>query len=213
MTDKSKNKGRTRKKQKMKLHKFLDLLIIITGLVSVIFLARGILVLSPEKMLKEFPHYSALGWPSVRMILSKATQKADLVVGSVSVLLTFILQIIDGLFGNKTWLTKRKGVMLSILYSVVLVTLLINAEKKICKYNQSKMKKLAFQHYCESKISDEKTDKSNAFQAISREYFNLEKRNSETAVEFIKKVAEYAEWEITDQDFSKMPGEWLQDGS
>lgn len=193
----------------MKLRKFLSLLVIIMGIVSAYFLARGIIVLSPEKMLNEMPHYSAMSWPSHSMILSKAAQKANMSIGFLSLFFTLIFQIINFIFGNKTCIAKRKGIVLLIVIVSALLTIFLISEKMIYNHNQLEMKRLSFQKYCGDKFADKKIE-SNSFQAISREYFKLEKRTSENNIEFIKRVAKYAGWVITDEDFSKMPKEWLR---
>lgn len=194
----------------MGLHRFLSLLAAFIGLTGAVFLAKGILVLSPKDMLHSTTHYSAMGWPSKEIISSMAIQKADTLIGVTYIFLAFSIQVVSLVLVNgeipfavSRW--TAVGMAFALASILTIIFYLINGG--IRDYNELKVEKLVVRDYCTKRFVGRVADPANVkgLEDMSQEYFNLERNDSETKVDFIKRIAKYVQWTVPDDiDFSKI---------
>jgi len=193
----------------MQLHKFLSLLAVIIGLVGAIFLAKGILVLSPKDMVHSTTHYSAMGWPSKRIISSMAIQKADTLIGFIFIFLAFPIQVISLIVTDKIALgeTRSRSIALAFVFVFVLTIILYLLNRGIRDYNEIEMEKLVARDYCTRRFVGRPVDPANAkgLEDMSYEYFNLKRKDAETQIDLIKRIAKHVGWDVPeDIDFSRI---------
>lgn len=192
----------------MELSKFLSLLATCFGLGGSIFLAKGIVGLSPKGMLRLTSPYSRFAY-APEQIDSMAAQKADALVGVVIIFLAFLIQggalvfVEDGTVLFKAGWT---GVCIALAATLILTIIFSLVGKTFRNHTKLAIGKIAIRDYCADRFKG-MIDPVNAksLETMSQELLNMNRGASETKVDFIKRIAEYVDWKIPKgTDFSKI---------
>jgi len=192
----------------MELNRFLSLLAAGIGFVGSIFLTKAILALSPKVMLRLTTPYSRIGY-APEQIASMAAQKAGVQTGVVCILLTFVIQVVSLIFVEENTAftrTRWMGTCIAIAIVSVLTVLSYLFSKEMRGRNKLKVGKLAVKEYCENKITG-MVDPVNAdsLEKMAEQLINLSKKDSESSIDFIKRVSEYVGYSIpANTDFSQI---------
>jgi len=196
----------------MDLQKFLSLFACLMGFIGAIFLAKGVLALSPKAMLELTPPHARIGY-APEHIVSLATQKADTLIGVIYIGSAFVIQIISLLSSSRGKLiteTRWMGfwIVLAIISLITIIFSLSNV--KIRHWYRIKMGKLEVERHCNYHYS--KNDFSERFvretETMSRELLDLQRKDTESNSDFMRRVSQLVECPILDQvDFSKYDSE------
>ncbi|MDL1971246.1 MAG: hypothetical protein LWW94_09860 [Candidatus Desulfofervidaceae bacterium] len=180
----------------MEVHTFFSLLAACFGLLGSVFLAKGILGLSPKDMLKLTTPYSRLKY-APEQIDSMAAQKADAFIGVIIIFLAFLVQIVSLIFvsNNHSLLFKDQWIGSGIASAVtsILAIIFYSIDKYYYKYLRLKIRKLE----CVAKLKDifakEEINSNDVkfLEGILEELLSIKRKPSETKIDFIKRVAEY----------------------
>jgi hypothetical protein len=109
----------------MELNKFLSLLAAFFGLIGSIFLAKGVLLQSPESILGLTSPHSRIGF-APEQIASMAGQKADALVGIFLIFLAFTTQLLVMIFiSENIGFTKNRWIGTLLAVSTALVITII----------------------------------------------------------------------------------------
>jgi hypothetical protein len=192
----------------MELHNFLSLLAACFGLSGSIFLARGIIGLSPKNMLRLTSPYSRIGY-APEQIYSMAAQKADALIGAIYIFLAFLVQVGALIFvEHSTVFVKDKWTSVCIaLVATLLVTIIFSLmDKAFRNHTKFAIGKVAIRDHCAglfAGIIDPVNAKS--LEKMAQELLNINRGDSETTVDFIKRIAKDVNWEIPKEtDFSRI---------
>ena len=194
----------------MGLNRFLSLLAASMGLIGAVFLAKGVLIQSAEDMINSTTHYSACAWPSKKIISSMSIQKADTVTGIVYIFIAFLIQLVsliflkgEIIFIKKWWMSI--GIAFILIFILTITFYLIN--NGIRNHNVLKMEKIVVRDYFTDRFVGKAVDTANiqGLEDMSKEYFNLNREDSESDFDFVKKIAQYVGWSIPSNiDFSRI---------
>lgn len=190
----------------MELSKFLSLLATCFGLCGSIFLAKGIVGLSPEGMLRLTSPYSRFAY-APEQLDSMAGQKADSLVGVIYIFLAFLIQAGALIFvEDRTALFKTHwtGICIVLAATLILTVIFSFADKNLRKHTRLSIGKIAIKEYCAERFSGT-IDPVNAqsLETMSQELLNISRGDSETKVDFIRRIAKYVDWNIPKEtDFS-----------
>jgi len=192
----------------MELQRFLSLLAACIGFVGAIFLAKGVLSLSPKAMLDLTPPHSRIDY-APEQIASLATQKANTLIGVIYIGGAFVIQVISLMFSNYGKLvteTRWTGfwIILAIISLVAIIFSITNV--KIRDWYRIEMGKIEVRQHCIDTFSRVRVDPVNVkgIEHMSFELLGLKKRDSESIEGFINRVAEYIGWTIPKNiDFSE----------
>jgi len=194
----------------MELHRFLSLLATLIGLIGAAFVAKGIVILSPEEMIRSTTHYSAMAWPSKRIITSMSTDQADTLVGFIFVFLACLIQAIAIFVNEEVPFCKSsaRSVMVAFVFVLVLIIMFYFVNKGIRDYDISKMQKYVIKDYCTERFIGRSVDRASAqgLEDMISEYLpELERKDSESQKDFIKRIADYASCILPNNtDFSSL---------
>ena len=100
------------------------------------------------------------------------------------------------------WIVFAIVSILTVLFSLINI--------KIRDYYKLETGKIAVKDYCTNRFERKVLDPVNikGLETMSQELLNLKREDSETKVDFIKRIAKYVEWIIPDDiDFSRINGE------
>jgi len=192
----------------MELQRFLSLLAAFIGFIGAIFLAKGVLALSPKATLDLTTPHSRWGY-APEQIVSLATQKANTLIGVVFIVSAFLIQVVSLICfnGGKSVAESRWIAFWIALAIVSIVTVIFSfLNLKIRNWYRIEMGKLEVERRCTYYYS--KSDFSKRFirevETMSRELLDLQRAENESNGDFIKRVFEFVECPILDQvDFSK----------
>lgn len=193
-------------------HRFFSLLAASIGLIGAVFLSKGVVVLSSKVMLHLTSPYSRIAY-APEQIASMATQKADALIGVIYILLAFLIQVLSLIFvtGDSSFIKSRwMGFWIVFAVVSILTVLFSLINIKIRDYYKLETGKIAVKDYCIKRLERKVLDPVNikSLETMSQELLNLKKEDSETKVDFIKRIAKYVEWTIPDDiDFSRINGE------
>ena len=192
----------------MELHKFLSLLAACFGLGGSIFLAKGIVGLSPKNMLRLTSPYSRIAY-APDQIYSMAAQKADALVGVIYIFLAFSIQAGALIFvEHETVFVKARwtGVCIALAATLLLTIIFSLIDKAFRNHTKLAIGKVAIRDYCAERfagIIDPVNAKS--LETMSQELLNINRGASETKVDFIKRIAKDVDWKIPKEtDFSRI---------
>jgi hypothetical protein len=192
----------------MELSKFLSLLATCLGLGGSIFLAKGIVGLSPKGMLRLTSPYSRIAY-APDQIDSMAGQKADALVGVVIIFLAFLIQggalvfVEDGTVLFKAGWT---GVCIALVATLILTIIFSFVDKIFRNHTKLAIGKIAIRDYCANRFNG-MIDPVNAksLETMSQQLLNMSRETAETKVDFIKRIAKYVDWKIPKEtDFSRI---------
>jgi hypothetical protein len=192
----------------MELSKFFSLLATCLGLGGSIFLAKGIVGLSPNGMLRLTSPYSRLAY-APEQIDSMAGQKADALVGVVIIFLAFLIQggalvfVEDGTVLFKAGWT---GVCIALVATLILMVIFSFVDKIFQNHTKLAIGKIAIRDYCADRFNG-MIDPVNAksLETMSQQLLNMSRETAETKVDFIKRIAKYVDWKISKEtDFSRI---------
>lgn len=197
--------------KKMSLRRFLSLLAACIGLFGAIFLAKGLIVLNPRAILHLTSPYARIAY-APEQISSMAGQKADALIGVIYISLAFLIQVCSLIFvDDKTNFIKTKWLGFWIVIAIVSVLTVIFSfiNIRVSSHIRLETGKVAVKDYLAKRLnrmvnlSDVKT-----LEKVSEDLLDINKRNDETRVDFIKRIAEYVGWTIIKEtDFSKITDE------
>ena len=191
----------------MSLDRFLSLSAASIGLIGAVFLCIGVLVVSDKDMIRGTFNYSPLGWPSVEIISSMATQKGHTQIGVAYILIAFLLQAVSLVFlKDEICFSKSqlKGALLSAGLIAILTLIAYLVDRGLCEYHASNMKMIAAIDRLETSVEENRRPLHSDVQLIANEYFSFEKEPKEDNVDFIKRFAKYVGYDLPkDADFSK----------
>jgi hypothetical protein len=192
----------------MELSKFLSLLATCFGLCGSIFLAKGLVGLSPEGMLRLTSPYSRFAY-APEQIDSRAGQKADSLVGVIYIFLAFLIQAGALIFvedGTVLFKTHRTGICIVLAATLILTVIFSFADKKLRIYNRLSIGKIAVKDYCARRFSGTiEPVNAQSLETMSQELLNINRGASETKVDFIRRIARYVDWKIPKETyFSKI---------
>jgi len=196
----------------MEWHRFLSLLAALFGLIGAIFLSKGVLALTPKAILYlTSPNYLTLDYASEQNIRSLATQKADTLCGVIYVLLAFLIQAFslifvsnDRPFVKSRWMGFWIAVTIIAIFTVVLSIINI----RIRDYITLVAGKTEVKNYCKHFVGVVDPAYTKGLEGVSKDLLHLKRVDSETQVDFIKRISKYVGYSIPkDTDFSKIEGD------
>lgn len=197
----------------MGLYRFFSLLAVFMGFGGSVFLAKGIIGLSPKAMLHSSSRYGAYAFHTAE-IKSMSKNKANTLVGIIYILIAFLIQLIAIIFVENEIATFKTrwagfwcGFFMFCFLSIIFYLLNINI------YHNTKLTigKIAIKDFCFYRFSEKKKiDSANAKSLVTmcRELIDFYKGDNETLINFVKRVAKYVDWEIQEEmDFSEIDNE------
>jgi hypothetical protein len=192
----------------MELHRFLSLLAALLGLIGAIFLSKGVLALTPKTMLHLTTPHSRTDY-APEQIRSLATQKADTSSGVIYVLLAFSIQAFSLIFvSNDILLVKSRWMGFWVAVAIVAIFTVVFSimNIRIRDYYTLVIGKIEVKNHCaDSFLGIVEPVHAKELEGKSKELLNLKREESETQVDFIKRISEYVGYSIPkDTDFSKI---------
>lgn len=178
------------------------------GLIGAIFLAKGVLALSPKAMLELTPPHARIGY-APEQIAALAAQKADTIIGVLYIVAAFLIQVVSLVFfSNSRFIIKSSwmGFWIVVLMVGALTVISSLAGSKIRNWYRIEMGKLEVEWHCRDYYS--RNDFSERLirevETMSRELLDLQRGENESNGDFMKRVFEFVECPILDQvDFSR----------
>ena len=192
----------------MELNRFLSLLAAGIGLVGALFLSRAVVVLSPKVMLHLTTPYSRIAY-APEQVASMAAQKADAQIGVFCILLAFVIQVGSLIFVKENTAftsTRWMGVWVAVAIVSVSAVFFSYLNPRMRDKNKLEVGKVVVREYCENRITGI-VDPANADSLWKKaeQLINLNKEDSESIIDFIKRVSAYVGYSIpSDTDFSRI---------
>lgn len=189
----------------MELTKFLNFCGMLFGMMAVFFLSK-VLFASAGDLLEATTHYSPIGWPSAKIISNMANNKADTWASVILILFAFASQMC-ALFVNgnvfvpgSTIKALMMGIALVAVVAVIIYQVSIGAKRSF----ETTIKRLEAKEYVKSAVEDQSVPVYSSIEAIAEQYFNLTRESDEKEPDFLKRFAEYLEYDLPkNADLSK----------
>jgi len=184
----------------MDLGKFLNILVVCISVIGVGFISIGAIAKACD-VLDSTTHYSAMAWPSKKIINNITDSRVKTVTGFVIVLIAGVLQLVSLLLPNRIPFLKNRVIacLLALIVTIVILGVIYIAQKGIQEYYSMQIMKQATKDYM-GRYKRWASDSANVqgVESISREYFNLVKKPEMSWQDYIKEVATYVKWDIPD---------------
>lgn len=182
----------------MDLGKFINVLVVCISVIGVGFISMGAMT-KVRDVLDSTTHYSAMAWPSKKIIDNITDSKVKTVTGFVVVLVAGVLQLVSLLLPDRIPFLKHSitACLLALAASTVFLGVIYVAQRGVQEYYSTQIMKQAIRDYM-GRYERWGHDSANVkgVESISVEYFDKAKDPKMSWQDYIKEVASYVEWGI-----------------